>query len=89
MADQDDGPPFDGVDVEFLDGELVVGRQVLPRWVQPSDEWRSGERTYQVYGFTGPNEQDSGRKLFRVFVRPRTDPPDLAIAEPPVGPAPG
>jgi hypothetical protein len=83
---EDDPPFFDGVDVEFLDGQLVVERTVMPRWIQPGNEWRSGETVYDVYGFNGPTVQDSGRKRFQVFVRPRANPVDPA--PPPAEPSP-
>jgi hypothetical protein len=61
----------EGVDVHFLDGLTIVDQQVLPSWVTPADEWVFEGVTYDVFGFTGPTTQDSGRQLFNIFVRPR------------------
>jgi hypothetical protein len=86
----DDAPFFEGVDVEFLDGELVIERQSLPRWEQPADDWEFGGVPYHMYGFNGPSTQENGRQLFRVFVRPRvvaTDPPEGPLGDAPAGPA--
>lgn len=63
--------PLDGVDVHFLEGDLVVSRQVYPRWSQPADIWVFDEISYDVFGFSGPQRQESGRQLFQVFVHRR------------------
>jgi hypothetical protein len=65
------GEPLDGVDVHFLDGDLVVSREVYPRWAQPADTWDFDEISYDVFGFSGPQVQDDGRQLFQVFVHRR------------------
>jgi hypothetical protein len=72
------------VDVEFLDGEMVVGRQALLRWTPPLDEYVFDGVTYGLFGFHGPTVQENGRQLFRVFVHPRATPtdPDAEAPEP-------
>jgi hypothetical protein len=62
--------PLDGVDIQFLDGELIVSRQTAARWTQPADEWVFDGVTYDVFGFRGPALHD-GRQVFQVFVHRR------------------
>jgi hypothetical protein len=87
MTEDGAGPFFAGVDVEFLDGELVVERRALPRWTHPAEDCEFGGVAYRVYGFNGPTVQEDGRHLFRVFVRPSTSPTDASGASPEAAPS--